>query len=143
MRLACLLFAGAVCTAACGGSVAIIPGGGDDGGGADGSTNGDVGSGGDGSIGDASQPTCEQLHKNIDELRPAAQQCCPSCHHAPCQFTVQDLCCPMTVDAQSSSDVTAFENAVQAFKSAGCQAVCIVACVTPRQGCDPNTSECR
>jgi hypothetical protein len=104
-------------------------------------TANDGGTGKDGSV----QPTCEDLFKAIDQLRPAARKCCPSCNHLPCQYTVQDLCCPLTVDVQSSNDITAFENAIQAFKGAGCGYACAaVPCrPAPSKNCDIQTSMCQ
>jgi hypothetical protein len=142
---------GAVAVVACGGGIATIGNGDDGGGSGDGSGTGDgSGSNDSGSTGDAigrdgpQQPTCEDLRKAIDNLRPAARKCCPTCNHAPCEYTAQDLCCALTVDVPSSNDITAFENAIAAFKAAGCQYPCpgIPCPPAPSGKCDPNTSMC-
>jgi hypothetical protein len=57
---------------------------------------------------------------------------------------VDDLCCPLTVDAQSSTAIAAFESALAAFRAAGCDVACpaIVCRVGPSGSCDPTTSLC-
>ena len=89
--------------------------------------------------------TCNALLNQLNQLRPAAKQCCPACNHAPCQYTADDLCCPLTVDMQGSMGVTDFENALQQFKNAGCTYVCpAMPCpVAPSKVCDAQTSLCQ
>jgi hypothetical protein len=81
----------------------------------------------------------------VNSLRPGAKQCCPTCNHLPCTFVVEDLCCPLTVDQQGSAGVVAFENAVKAFRAAGCTAVCpaIPCAPAPSDTCDPATALCQ
>jgi len=85
------------------------------------------------------------VENEINQLRPAAQACCPTCNHAPCAFLVEDVCCPITVDSQSSSAVTAFEQAVQQFKTLKCAIACPgLACLTmPSGNCNATTSLCQ
>ena len=61
-----------------------------------------------------------------------------------CQFTVNDLCCPITVDGQSSNHVVAFENALNAFRAAHYNAACpAISCPTaPSMMCNSQTSLC-
>jgi hypothetical protein len=63
----------------------------------------------------------------------------------PCAYTVADLCCPLTVDMPSSQAITAFENALQSFQSAGCTVACpAVLCRSGPSGvCDQTTSLCQ
>jgi hypothetical protein len=144
---------------ACGGSTASL---GEGGAGGDGSTvsesgsgsgSGDSGSsGGSNSSGSGSSSggvfdagaTCQGLLDQINHLRPGAKACCPSCNHTPCAFQVEDVCCPLTVDTQSSSAVTQFGDAVKQFKLDKCLVACpaIVCPVAPSGVCDLNTALC-
>ena len=87
---------------------------------------------------------CNELLMKVDQLRTGARQCCPACDHAPCQYTVQDFCCPLTVDSQSSQNVIAFENAYNAARAAGCGVACpgIPCQPAPSMMCDAQTSLC-
>jgi hypothetical protein len=87
---------------------------------------------------------CATLLANVNASRPAAKQCCPSCNRLPCNYTVDDLCCPLTVDVPGSQSVVAFQSAVAAFKMAGCVSLCpAIACrVGPTGVCDMSTSLC-
>jgi hypothetical protein len=123
--------------------------GGSSGGSSGSSSGGSSGSSGSSSGGSSSGvdggATCNALLMQIDQLRPKAETCCPFCNHAPCQFTVTDLCCPLTVDLQGSMDVMNFENAIQQFKSNGCSVVCpAMPCpMAPSMMCDGMTSLCK
>jgi hypothetical protein len=81
----------------------------------------------------------------IDKDRPAAETCCLTCNHAPCTFTVQDLCCPLTVDMKGTAAVVAFQNDIQAFRNAGCGYACpAIPCpAAPSDVCDPTSSLCK
>jgi hypothetical protein len=166
MRKASLLALGAACFVgvACGGSTATVPaldggtaddgGGGADGGGGTDATGADSSPGSDGAKGDGSTTdtgsmvdgpsSCDALHMQVDMLRPPATMCCPTCNHAPCTLAVDDLCCKLTVDIAASAAVMQFESAVQAFKAAGCMALCpAIPCpIAPSNQCDPQTSVC-
>jgi hypothetical protein len=85
------------------------------------------------------------LQAVVDKDRPAAETCCPFCNHAPCTFVVDDLCCPLTVDMQGSPNVVAFEDALNAFRAAGCGVACpAIPCpVAPSNTCDQTTSLCK
>ena len=149
MRFVAFVVLGAVL--ACGGSTVTRPdagasgdGGGSSSSGSSGGTSSGSSSSGSSGGGDAGD-TCQSLVAEIDQLRPAAQTCCPTCNHAPCAYLVDDLCCPLTVDMQSSSAVTTFEQAVQQFKLLKCATLCPgIACQTKPSGvCDPTTSLCQ
>lgn len=114
---------------ACGGAVAQDLGG-DGGNPSDGGGTGDGGGtdGGSDARADAMSTdagtSCDNLQAKIDGLRPRALECCYTCNVQQCDRLVEDLCCPISVTSLNTSKVKPFEDAVQAFKNAGCQVPC-------------------
>lgn len=112
---------------ACGGAVAQDLGDGGD----PASDGGDPGTG-DGGGSDSGRDAvaidagsgCDKLGANVDDLRPKALQCCYQCNVQQCDKLVEDLCCPISVSSGNFDKVGPFEDAVRAFKNAGCQVPC-------------------
>lgn len=102
---------------------------------------GQVASGGDGGTPDSSvppkdagpasdvvapppSPDCASQLANIDKLSQDARTCCPFCNSLQCSHTVQGLCCPIPITADSDAPLTA---AITKFK-ADCPAQAAMAC---------------
>ncbi|HWL88709.1 MAG TPA: hypothetical protein VNO21_23060 [Polyangiaceae bacterium] len=83
---------------------------------------GDAGTTHDGAANDAGN--CEQLAADISNLRSQAMACCDTCKSLQCAKFVDDLCCPLSVNAPDSEPVLAFEKAVKAFGDASCRVEC-------------------
>jgi hypothetical protein len=103
----------------------------------------------DGSTADAPDdadagPSCAELSAELDKLRADARTCCPVCKSIQCAFSVQDVCCPISITADSAP---AFSAAVAKFKAA-CPVACpaIVCPVAPSKICqavDPGSPSSR
>lgn len=67
--------------------------------------------------------SCDDLLAKVNALRPAAAKCCPTCALVQCTQAVNDICCPISVNRVTASEVVAFEAAVTAY-TAQCSPFC-------------------
>jgi hypothetical protein len=129
--------------AACGGTSVAIP---DDAGAPgvyDSATEGGDGgaSGRDATSADApGASSCDDLYAQIAQQKADAQTCCPTCKSIQCSAVVQDLCCPISVQAAKADQLTAL---IQQFNAACHHACPAIPCPRVSMQCDPNTSTCK
>lgn len=86
--------------------------------------------------------TCDSLLNQLATEATSAVQCCATCNIAQCTVQVEGLCCPLTVDSQSSAAVMAYEATLAEIKASHCIVSCPgIACSTkPSDVCSQGDS---
>src|SRR5687767_218921 len=93
---------------------------------------------------DAGKPDCRDMELRREKLRPQVTQCCAQCDSIQCTVRIEDVCCPISVNARTPQ-VVEYEALVKDYLAACGPVACpAVECAPqPSKVCNPDTSRCQ